>query len=67
MSDGLFADHIPLIRPWLGEEEIEAVREVLRSGWIAMGPKVAEFERAVAELVGAKSGVATNSATNASN
>ncbi len=65
MSAELFADHVPLMRPWLGEEEVAAVREVILSGWICIGPKVAELERRIAELVGARHGVATTSATSA--
>lgn len=61
----LFASHIPLMRPWLGDEEADAVREVIKSGWIVIGPKVAEFERQIADLVGAKYAVATTSATSA--
>jgi dTDP-4-amino-4,6-dideoxygalactose transaminase len=65
VKDDLFADQIPFLKPWLGEEEAAAVREVILSGWISLGPKVAEFERAVAGLVGAKEGVATTAATTA--
>ncbi len=65
MSTDLFADQIPFLKPWVGEEEVEAVREVILSGWLSMGPKTAEFERAVASLVGAQHGVGTNSATTA--
>ena len=61
----LFDDHVPLLRPWLGEEEAAAAREVILSGWVSQGPVTAEFERAVAELMGAVHGVATNSATSA--
>jgi perosamine synthetase len=65
VSTDLFADQIPFLKPWLGEEEVQAVREVILSGWVSMGPKAAEFERALATLVGAKYGVATNAATTA--
>jgi perosamine synthetase len=59
----LFADQIPLMRPWMGEEEVAAVREVILSGWISQGPKVAEFEETIARLVGSPHGVATNAGT----
>src|SRR5688572_21494990 len=65
MADNLFSDHIPLMRPWLGEEEVSAIREVIFSGWVSLGPKVAEFEQAIAAKVGAGFGVATNAATSA--
>jgi perosamine synthetase len=65
MSHDLFSEHIPLMRPWLGEEEAAAVREVIFSGWVSLGPKVAEFERQLASLVGARHAVATSAATTA--
>jgi dTDP-4-amino-4,6-dideoxygalactose transaminase len=65
MSGTLFANHIPLMRPWLGDEEVEAVREVILSGWVSLGPKVQEFEQEVAARVGAAHAVATNAATTA--
>jgi perosamine synthetase len=56
---------IPVIRPWLGEEEAEAAAEAVRSGWVAQGPRVAEFERAFAAAAGAGHGVAVSSCTTA--
>jgi dTDP-4-amino-4,6-dideoxygalactose transaminase len=61
----LFDDHIPLLRPWLGEEEAEAARQVILSGWVSQGPTVERFEKAMAEEIGARHAVATNAATSA--
>jgi dTDP-4-amino-4,6-dideoxygalactose transaminase len=58
-------DVIPIMRPWLGAEEAAAVQEVLASGWIAQGPRVAAFEASVATALGAEHGVATTSCTTA--
>ncbi len=44
-----------------GEEEKRAVLKSLNNGWLASGPKVKEFEEAVAKLFGKKYGVAVNS------
>ncbi|MBQ4284320.1 MAG: DegT/DnrJ/EryC1/StrS family aminotransferase [Lachnospira sp.] len=49
--------------PDITEEEINAVAEVLRSGWITTGPKTKEFERKMADYCHTKRGVALNSAT----
>ena len=54
---------IPFARPWIGDDEIEAVSEVLASKWISTGPKTAEFERRFAEYVGAKHALAVSSCT----
>jgi len=56
---------INVMQPWLGEEEIAAVTEVLRSGWVAQGPRVAEFERRFAASQQAAHAVATSSCTTA--
>lgn len=54
---------IPVFRPNYGVEEIKAVTEVLKSGWIGLGPKTAEFEKRFASYVGARHAVALNSGT----
>lgn len=56
---------IPIANPIIGEEEIKEVVEVLKSGFIAQGPKVAEFEEKFADFVGAKYAIATSSGTTA--
>ncbi|MEM3550138.1 MAG: DegT/DnrJ/EryC1/StrS family aminotransferase [Candidatus Bathyarchaeia archaeon] len=58
---------IPINLPLLGEEEIEAVVQVLRSGVLThalgQGPTVKKFEEEFAEFVGAKHAIAVNSGT----
>jgi perosamine synthetase len=54
---------IPVMRPLLGDEEAMAAAEAVRSGWVAQGPRVAEFEAAFASSVGAAHGVAVSSCT----
>jgi len=56
---------IPITKPLFGEDEERAVVEVLRSGWVVQGPKVAAFERVVANYVGAPHAIATSSCTTA--
>ena len=51
--------------PYTDEEEISEIRDVLDSGYLTQGPKVAEFERSVAGCVGTKYAFATSSATTA--
>ena len=51
------------MRPWLGAEEAAALTDVIASGWVAQGPRVAEFERALSARVGAAQGVAASSGT----
>lgn len=54
---------IPYGRQFIDEDDIRAVIEVLRSDWLTTGPKVTEFEQAVADYVGAKYAVAVSSGT----
>ena len=49
--------------PAIGEEEVEAVAETLRSGWLTTGPRTAELERRFAEYVEAKHALAVTSGT----
>ncbi len=58
---------IQVFKPFLGEEEIEAVAEVLRSGWIGTGPKTENLEREFAHFVKSPHVLAVNSATAALN
>ena len=44
---------IPIIKPWMGDEEAEAARRPLLSGWVTQGPEVAAFEAELAEYLGA--------------
>ena len=54
---------IPVMRPWLGQEEAEAAAEAVASGWIAQGPRVQEFEEAFAAAIGTPHAVAVSSCT----
>ncbi|MBW2112474.1 MAG: UDP-4-amino-4-deoxy-L-arabinose aminotransferase [Deltaproteobacteria bacterium] len=56
-------EFLPFSRPSITEEEISAVAEVLRSGWITTGPNTARFEREFTEYVGSMGAVALSSAT----
>jgi perosamine synthetase len=56
---------IPLARPSTGDEELEELRSVLRSGQVSQGSKVQEFESLVADLVGTRYAFATTSCTTA--
>ncbi len=54
---------IPIARPCIGEEEIDRVAEVLRSGMLAQGKLVEEFEREFASYVGSKYAIAVSNGT----
>lgn len=47
----------------MGQEEVKAVARVLKSGWIGLGPKTAEFEKEFAKYIGVKYALAVNSGT----
>jgi len=54
---------IPYGRQWIDEKDIQEVIKVLRSDWITQGPKVEEFEKAVARYCGTKYALAVSSGT----
>ena len=54
---------LPFSRPSIGEEEIAAVEQVLRSGWITTGPENQALEEQFADYVGCRHAVALSSAT----
>jgi len=58
-------DRLPFTRPDIDEKTIEAVGNVLRSGWLASGPMVKQFEKQLSEYLGGRSVRALTSATEA--
>lgn len=62
---GIGDEYIPFGRPSFGDDEIEAVGDVLRSGWIGMGRITEEFEYSLADYIGANTVVTVNSCTSA--
>jgi perosamine synthetase len=54
---------VPFHLPDIGEEEIQAVTDTLRSGWLTTGQRTKQFEREFAGVVNAEYAVATNSGT----
>ena len=70
-TDGRATEHsrpvrstvLPYARQSVDDADVQAVADVLRSDWLTTGPKVDEFERAVAERVGAEEAVAVSNGT----
>lgn len=56
---------IPVAKPEIGKEEVDAVVETVKSGWITQGRKVEKFEHSFAKFCNTKYGVATTSGTSA--
>ncbi len=54
---------VHLSRPDITDKEIEVINEVIRSPILALGPKMREFEQAIADYVGARHAIAVNSGT----
>ena len=57
------SEFLPFSRPSISEEDVAAVSDVLRSGWITTGSKCAEFEQKFCEYTGCHGAVALSSGT----
>lgn len=56
---------IPVFKPAVGDEEWQAIKNCFESGWIGLGPKTAEFERALADFLDTPYVIGLNSCTSA--
>ena len=63
LGEGIPNKLIPICRPWIGKEEIDAIGWVIDSKWISTGSKTAEFEQKFAEYIGVKHAIAVSSCT----
>ena len=58
---------VPLCRPETDNREIDEIRKVIESGWLAHGPRVKEFEEKFAKYINTKYAVSLNSCASALN
>lgn len=56
---------VPLFKPYVGKDEIQALEKIFKTGWIGLGPKTNEFEIQFMEYLKSKCCIGTNSATSA--
>jgi len=63
VKDASIELQVPFHRAAVGEAEVQAVSEVIRSGWLTMGPKTFEFEEQFAKYVGARDAIAVSTGT----
>lgn len=61
----MIAYRVPLSRPSIGPQELDAVRDALESGWLTHGPYNRKFEEAFAQEIGVPEAVSVNSCTSA--
>ena len=54
---------IPFHKPHITQKEIDNVIDIMRSGWLTMGPKTIEFENAFKKYIGSQFAISVNSAT----
>lgn len=55
--------NIRLFKPYLGEEELNNIKDSFEKAWIGLGPKVSQFEKEWSKYIGCKSSIGLNSAT----
>ena len=56
---------VPLFKPYIGKDELSALEQIFKTGWIGLGPKTAEFEKRFADYLKTRNCIGTNSATSA--
>ena len=56
---------IPISKPSIDTEELNAIKPIFNSGWLGMGQATQNFEEKIKSYIGAKHVIATNTGTNA--